>query len=367
MDDDRSELAAITQLRLKAGAEGEGLDEVFAAAYPHLRQMAEHRRRRWSGDLTLGATALVHEAYMKVSTAGARFRDRGHFFAVAATAMRQILINYAEKKSAQKRGGGARPVTLHPRDAVVDGALDEVLALDQALKKLEELSPRQGRVVERLFFAGYGIAETAEALHSEALEILEGLHGRQDPNVSAVLSSLAGVAMASGDKATAEARYREALRIDLGLYADIDGGNHPGLAVSYFNLGRLLKSTGDTDEAERLIREAMRIYRVSRRTQPDMHATVATFLGSALREQDRASEAEALFREAIGVLEDAFGPGTLMEADAQVELAALLATRGETGQARRLLESALASYAPFLAGDHARVRRAREALAGLEG
>ncbi len=164
MDQDRSELAAITQLLVKAGAEGEGLDEVFAAAYPQLRQMAEHRRSRWSGDLTLGATALVHEAYMKVSTAGASFRDRGHFFAVAATAMRQILINYAEKKTAQKRGGGARPVTLHPRDAVVDGALDEVLALDQALKKLEELSPRQGRVVECLFFAGYGIAEAAEAL-----------------------------------------------------------------------------------------------------------------------------------------------------------------------------------------------------------
>jgi RNA polymerase sigma factor (TIGR02999 family) len=74
------------------------------------------------------------------------------------------LINYAEKRSAKKRGGGASEVTLHDDDAVTDPAMDELLSLNDALKKLENMSPRQGQVVECLFFAGLGVAETAEAL-----------------------------------------------------------------------------------------------------------------------------------------------------------------------------------------------------------
>ena len=78
--------------------------------------------------------------------------------------MRQILINYAEKKRAAKRGGGAVPVTLREGDLVADETIDEILALEEALEKLETLHPRQARVVECLFFAGFEIAETAEAL-----------------------------------------------------------------------------------------------------------------------------------------------------------------------------------------------------------
>lgn len=164
---DHRELEEITQM-LVAAARGEGaaLDDVFSSMYPRLRALARSKRRSWQGDNTMDTTALIHEAYLKVASSGStRYENRGHFFAVAAQAMRQILINYAEKKGAQKRGGGAAHVTLHPGDAATDEALDEVLTLNEALQRLEALSPRQARVVECLFFAGYGVEETAEALH----------------------------------------------------------------------------------------------------------------------------------------------------------------------------------------------------------
>lgn len=141
------------------------MDEVFSSVYPRLRELARARRRSWQGDHTMDTTSLIHEAYLKVAaTASPRYESRGHFFAVAAQAMRQVLINYAEKKSAAKRGGGAAHVTLHERDIVSDHALDEILTLDAALARLEELSPRQARVVECLFHAGFTVEETAEAL-----------------------------------------------------------------------------------------------------------------------------------------------------------------------------------------------------------
>ncbi|HKJ02433.1 MAG TPA: sigma-70 family RNA polymerase sigma factor [Longimicrobiales bacterium] len=162
------ELNEITQLLVAAGKGVDGaMDDVFASVYPRLRQLARSRRRAWQGNNTLDTTALIHEAYLKVSSSGSpRYENRGHFFAVAAQAMRQVLINYAEKKSAQKRGGGAAHVTLHERDLVSENALDEILTLDDALRRLEVLSPRQARVVECLFFAGFTVEETAEALET---------------------------------------------------------------------------------------------------------------------------------------------------------------------------------------------------------
>lgn len=161
-----AELQEITRLLVQAGEGRDGaLDEVFASVYPRLRQLARSRRRGWQGDHTLDTTALIHEAYLKVaSSRSPKYESRAHFFAVAAQAMRQVLINYAEKKSAQKRGGGAAHVTLHDSDAVSTSALDEILTLDAALRRLEALSPRQARVVECLFYAGLTIEETAEAL-----------------------------------------------------------------------------------------------------------------------------------------------------------------------------------------------------------
>lgn len=163
---DARELQDITQLLVAAGSGQAGaMDDVFSSVYPRLRELARSRRRSWRGDHTLDTTSLIHEAYLKVAAANApRYESRGHFFAVAAQAMRQVLINYAEKKGAAKRGGGAAHVTLHERDLVQEKALDEILALDAALKRLEALSPRQARVVECLFYAGFTVEETAEAL-----------------------------------------------------------------------------------------------------------------------------------------------------------------------------------------------------------
>jgi RNA polymerase sigma factor (TIGR02999 family) len=163
-----SDVQEITQLLLAAGRGHDGaLDEVFASVYPRLRQLARSRRRGWQGNHTLDTTALIHEAYLKVASSNnSRYESRNHFFAVAAQAMRQVLINYAEKKGAQKRGGGAAHVTLHEADAISDDALDEILTLDAALKRLEAMSPRQARVVECLFFAGFTVEETADALET---------------------------------------------------------------------------------------------------------------------------------------------------------------------------------------------------------
>ena len=152
---------------LVAAREGEpgAMDELFESVYPRLLEIAKRRRRGWRGNDTIDTTALVHEAYLKIAARPeAEYESRGHFFAVAATAMRQILINYAEKKNTAKRGGGAEPVTLRDGDLVADEAIDEILSLDAALKKLERMSERQARVVECLFFAGYGVADTADAL-----------------------------------------------------------------------------------------------------------------------------------------------------------------------------------------------------------
>ncbi len=156
----------ITELLALAGGGDEGaMEDVLASVYPRLREIARARRRGWRGDETLNTTALVHEAYLKVAgRPGARFESRGHFFAVIAKAMRHVLINYAEMKRAVKRGGGDRPVTLQEGDLVAEESLDEIIALNAALEKLEALHPRQARVIECLFFAGYEIAETAEAV-----------------------------------------------------------------------------------------------------------------------------------------------------------------------------------------------------------
>lgn len=155
----------ITRL-LVAAKDGsdDAMDEVFQVVYPRLKEIARARRRGWQGAHTMNTTGLIHEAYIKVASGTGGFENRGHFFATTARAMRQVLINYAERQSAKKRGGGVSEVTLYEDDAVTDGAMDELVALNDALQKLEGMSARQGQVVECLFFAGLNIAETAEAL-----------------------------------------------------------------------------------------------------------------------------------------------------------------------------------------------------------
>ena len=153
--------------RLRAAGHGdrEALNEVFALVYDELRRRARAQRQRWSGDQTLDTTALVHEAYLKlVDQSRAQWNDRAHFLAVAAKAMRHVLVNYAEQYRAAKRGGGAPHVPLDESNPVSEEVADEVIALHEALERLADVSERQARVVEARFFAGLSVDETAAAL-----------------------------------------------------------------------------------------------------------------------------------------------------------------------------------------------------------
>lgn len=163
--------ADITQwLELAREGNGAAFDRLFEAVYQQLRVIAHHRRERWYLDETLNTTALVHEAYLKlVDQESMHWRDRSHFFAAASRAMRHILINYAERRRAAKRGGRHAPEPLEYNPIADDDTAEELIELDQVLKRLEQMEPRQARVVECRFFAGLPVTETAEVLEvSEA-------------------------------------------------------------------------------------------------------------------------------------------------------------------------------------------------------
>jgi RNA polymerase sigma factor (TIGR02999 family) len=156
---------------LRAG-DRKAFDELFPLVYDELHKAAERQRRNWEGDETLNTTALVHEAYLRlVDQSAPVWQSRAHFLAVASTAMRQILINYAKRQSATKRGGGGRPVPLHEIEAALKKAEDPseardeaLVALDDSLRRLESIDERQSRIVVCRFFGGMTIQDTAEAL-----------------------------------------------------------------------------------------------------------------------------------------------------------------------------------------------------------
>lgn len=148
-------------------------DALVPLVYEELHELARAQRRRWHGDDTLDTTALLHEAYLKVAAADSPdWQGRSHFYSVAARAMRQVLIDYARAKAAEKRGGGRARVSLDQlgpgeltpvQDATADGN-EALLALDRALTCLERRDSRQCRVVECRFFGGMTIKETAAAV-----------------------------------------------------------------------------------------------------------------------------------------------------------------------------------------------------------
>jgi len=156
---------------LRAG-DRDAFEQLFPLVYDELHNLAGIQRRRWEGDDTLNTTALVHEAYLRlVDQSAPQWANRPHFMAVAATAMRQILLDYARRKQAAKREGSRNQISLHEIESSLAGngdasqALPEALiALDSALVKLEQHNPRQRSVVECRFFAGMTIEDTAEAL-----------------------------------------------------------------------------------------------------------------------------------------------------------------------------------------------------------
>lgn len=145
----------------------ERLDAVLPVVLDSLRAMAHRQLRGERGDHTLGTTALVHEVYLKMQGYGRiEWTSRAHFYGIAARAMRQILVSYARKHAAEKRGGGAIRSDLAPDDLGEDPSEEwaQILAVDQALSRLQAHSERAARVVECRYFAGLTAEETAEAL-----------------------------------------------------------------------------------------------------------------------------------------------------------------------------------------------------------
>ncbi|GAB5534878.1 MAG: sigma-70 family RNA polymerase sigma factor [Rubricoccaceae bacterium] len=152
-----------------AGGNAAALDELVPLVYEELERLAHRQLRRERSDHTLDTSGLVHEAYTRlVRLDRIQWNDRAHFLALAAQAMRRVLINYAESRRAQKRGGGKIPVSLDASPIQVASAtatdLDDLLALDEALKRLAGLDDRQARVVECRFFGGMTVEETASVL-----------------------------------------------------------------------------------------------------------------------------------------------------------------------------------------------------------
>jgi RNA polymerase sigma-70 factor, ECF subfamily len=156
----------VTRLLARAHAGGERvLDQLFTLIYDELYRIAQRQLRGERPDHTLGATDIVHEAYLRlVGAERIAWHDRAHFLAVAAGAMRRLLIDHARRRSARKRGGA--PVTVPVDDLMLEAAHEDetLLDLDEALRRLEALQPRQARVVECRFFAGLTLDETAHAL-----------------------------------------------------------------------------------------------------------------------------------------------------------------------------------------------------------
>jgi RNA polymerase sigma factor (TIGR02999 family) len=148
----------------KAG-DGSASDRLFSLVYEDLRRVAR-RQLRARLRPTLTTTALVHETYLKLSASGRwSARDRVHFFALAARAMRQIVVDYARQRTRVKRGGRVAPVSLDPSQALAgDEAADEILAVDQALSRLSEADPELARLVEWRFFGGLSVDEIARTL-----------------------------------------------------------------------------------------------------------------------------------------------------------------------------------------------------------
>jgi len=147
------------------GRDRKALDSLLPRVYKELRRLARHQLRNERPDHTLQSAALVHEAYLRlVGVSPPRWESRTHFFAIAAQLMRQILVDYARRHGAAKRGGTVCRLSLEDATATPRRAQVDVVALDDALQALARIDERQSRVVELRFFAGLSLNEISEVL-----------------------------------------------------------------------------------------------------------------------------------------------------------------------------------------------------------
>jgi RNA polymerase sigma-70 factor, ECF subfamily len=157
----------VTQLLVRySNGDGSALEDLLVQVYDELHKLAQSYMRRENPAHTLQPTALVHEAYFKlVDQKSVEWKNRSHFFGVAAQLMRRILIDHARQRLASKRGGSRARITF---EDALHGENDtpDLICLDDALKKLAELDERQAKIVELRYFGGLSIEETAEVLHT---------------------------------------------------------------------------------------------------------------------------------------------------------------------------------------------------------
>lgn len=140
--------------------------DIMPIIYDELHRLAKSQRKKYASAETLNTTALVHEAYIKlVDHSHQNWETRSHFFAVAAKAMRCILVDHAKMHMAEKRGGNQKPIPFTEHLIGGKEQASEILNLDEALSKLETIAERQSRVIELRFFCGFSIEETAKILN----------------------------------------------------------------------------------------------------------------------------------------------------------------------------------------------------------
>lgn len=152
----------LTQLR---EGDQDAVNELFPLVYDELHRMAGAYMRRERPSHTLQATALINEAYVRlVGSDHAHLENRAHFFAIAAHTMRQVLVSYAVRRRAGKRGGGERAVDMDVELLVAEDRLGDVIVIDEMLERLTRIDPRQSQLIELRFFAGMNVDEAAEAM-----------------------------------------------------------------------------------------------------------------------------------------------------------------------------------------------------------
>jgi RNA polymerase sigma-70 factor, ECF subfamily len=165
MDEATGEVTLLVE-RWSHGDAG-ALDQLIAVAYDDLRHIARRQLRSWGSGQTIETTALVHELYLRLAgVEEGTWGGRAQFFAFCAKAMRRILIDFARRRSAAKRGGDLVRAAQEPDSAALDTANEELLALDEALTTLAARHARMAEVVECRFFGGLSVVETAEALRT---------------------------------------------------------------------------------------------------------------------------------------------------------------------------------------------------------
>ena len=163
-------LPQVTELLIEwSNGNKEALDQLIPLVYEELRRLARHYMRRERADHSLQTSALVNEAYIKlVAQRNVTWQNRAHFFAIAAQLMRRILIDHARRHTNRKRGGEFPKETLDETALLVGERASDLLALDDALKRLSAMDPRKAQVVELRYFGGLNIQETAEVIKVSA-------------------------------------------------------------------------------------------------------------------------------------------------------------------------------------------------------